>query len=108
MAKIKITATAEAFRLDLEHGARFTTTGPLSGGPVPGIDSMSRGMLPEPYWVAAGDAVYAVYHYETPILWKAADGTWYVPMHSYSGRTSAARNKMMDALELSGAHIEKI
>lgn len=108
MSKIQMTAAADAFRLDLEHGSSFSTTGTLRGAPVPGIDDMNRGMLPEPYWASAAEAVYAVYHYETPILWKVADGTWYVPMHSYSTRTSAARNKMVMALKLFGAAIEKI
>lgn len=103
-----MTAAAEEFRLDLEHGSAFTTTGALRGGPVPGIDDMNCGILPEPYWAAAAEAVYAVYHYETPILWKTKSGTWYVPMHSYGTRTSSARNKMVDALKMFGASIEEI
>jgi hypothetical protein len=108
MSKIKITASAEAFRLDLEHGSRFQTTGSLSGSPVPGIGDMNRGLLPEPYHAAAMEAVYAVYHFETPILWKAQDGKWYVPMHSYSSRTSAYRNRMIQALEMFHADVERI
>lgn len=107
--KIKITAQAEAFRLDLEHGGRFvTTTGKLHGGPVPGIGDMDRGVLPESYWEDATKWVYAVYHHETPILGKKEDGTWQVPMHFYSNSTSSLRNKMIRALEMFGATIETI
>jgi hypothetical protein len=109
MNKLKITDGAEKFRLDLEYGTRFTTTtGKLNGAPVPGIGDMDRGLLPEMYWSAAAEAVYAVYHYETPILWKTQDGTWYVPMHLYSATTSKLRNKMVEALKLSGTKIEEI
>lgn len=107
MNKIKISSDAEAFRLDLEHGGRFTS-GTATGGPVPGVTDMDRGMLPEPYWTAAEDAVYAVFHYGTPILWKTESGTWYVPMHKYSVTTSKFRNKMVEALKMFGAEIEEI
>lgn len=106
--KIKITSPADAFRLDLEHGSRFTTAGKLHGGPVPGIGEMDRGILPEKYWDDAKNAVYAVFHYETPIIWKAKSGTWYVPMHSYSTTTSRFRNRMIEAIKSFDGHIEEI
>lgn len=107
--ELRITAPETEFRLSLEHEMRFTTKcGKLHGGPVPGIEAGDRGILPEPYHAAAGEAVYAVYYYETPILWRASDGKWYVPMHSYSKTTSRHRDKMVRALALSGIEVEKI
>lgn len=107
--ELKITAPEAEFRLSLEHEMRFTTTGgKLYGGPVPGIKAGDRGLLPEPYHAAAEEAVYAVFHYETPILWRANDGVWYVPMHMYSGKTSTYRNKMVRALMMAGVTVEGI
>lgn len=106
--ELKITAEEIEFQLSLEHEMRFTTTGKLYGGPVPGIKAGDRGMLPELYHAGASQAEYAVFHYETPILWKSSDGKWYAPMHFYSGATSSYRNKMMKALKLAGIEVEKI
>lgn len=103
--KLKITDADTAFQLSLEHEMRFTTTGNLHGAPVPGIKAGDRGLLPEPYHKAAEEAQYAVFHYETPIIWKGPDGVWYAPMHVYSGRTSTYRNKMMRALSLAGIRV---
>lgn len=109
MAGLKATDPAEAFRLDLEYGQRFTSTGSLAGQPTPGgITDETRGLLPEPYHAAAREAVYAVYHYETPILWKTAGDVWQVPGHSYSRTTSKYRNKIIEALNLFGATVEFI
>lgn len=107
-AHLKITDAEDKFSLPLVHEMRFVSTGHIHGAPAPGIRDGDRGLLPEPYHRAALDAVYAVYHHETPILWKASDGKWYVPMHVYSGTTSAHRNKMMRALGIENAEIVKI
>ena len=98
---------AEAFVPDLMHGGRFVA-GKISGGPVPGVDDMNRGILPEPYWAAAGEAVYAVYQHETPIVWKLEDGTWQAPDHRYGTTTSQVRSKILAALSSQGIEAEKI
>lgn len=100
-------STAEAFKLELEHGTRWQGAN-IGGGPVSGIDSLNVGILPEPYWAAATEAVYAVYHYETPIAWKVEAGTWYVPDHKYSTTTSTFRNKIVRALESINATVKWI
>lgn len=105
---LKITDTEDKFTLPLIHEMRFVSTGHVHGAPVPGIKAGDRGLLPEPYHTAALDAVYAVHHYETPILWKASDGKWYVPMHVYSGTTSSHRNRMLRALSAGNAEIVEI
>lgn len=77
----------------------------ISGHPMRGIGDMQRGILPEPYWTAAEDAVYAVYHHETPIVWRTESGAWVIPDHNYGQTTSAFRNKIVKALEINGAEI---
>lgn len=99
MKKLRTNADDLVFGMEMVSGLRFTTTVNLNGSPVPGVGPGNRGLLPEPYHAAAAKAVYAVYHYETPILWQVEDGTWEVPMYSYSARTSSYRNKMMRGLD---------
>lgn len=108
MQTINAKTSETALGMELVNGMRFTSTINLTGGPVPGIVAGNFGMLPDEYQEAAGAATYAVYHYETPILWQSGDGKWYVPMFAYSARTSSYRNKMMRALDLNGAEIVKI
>ena len=108
MSKLTLRSdTADVLALELEHGTRWQGD-KIGGAPVPGIGTMERGILPEPYWTAAEDAVYAVYHHETPIIWKVANGTWYVPEHRYSQTTSTFRGKLVAALEKIGADYELI
>jgi hypothetical protein len=75
---------------------------------VQGIHFGGRGILPEPYWTAAEGAVYAVYHYETPIAWEGTGGAWYVPNERYSQTTNVFRNKVVKALEANGYTVESI
>lgn len=107
MAKLTTTSDVQAFTLELARGTRWQGN-KIGGGPVPGIDGLNLGLLPEPYHAAAGEAVYAVYHYETPIVWQIADGTWQVPDHFYGRWTSAFRNKITQALETNGATVISI
>ena len=104
---LTINSSVEAFALELQHETRWQG-GKFGGHSVNGIGALQRGMLPEPYHTAAADAVYAVYHYETPIAWKVQAGIWYVPDHFYSQTTSRLRNKIVAALESFGAVVEMI
>jgi len=102
------TATADLLALELGHATRWQGD-KIGGAPVPGItDTTARGVLPEPYWTAAEDAVYAVYHHETPIAWKTAGGLWYIPEHRYSQTTTTFRNRIVEALKKIGADYELI
>lgn len=95
--------------LALELGERTRWQGDkISGGPMRGITGLNRGILPEPYWTAAEDAVYAVYHYETPIAWETEAGIWYVPNYNYGQTTTTFRNKIVGALGKIGVEFELI
>lgn len=100
-------ATPETLAVEL--GNRTVWHGDkISGHPMRGIVFGQRGVLPEPYWTAARDAMYAVYHHETPIAWETEAGIWYVPNERYSQTTSAFRSKVVAALEINGATVEWI
>lgn len=95
--------------MEIAHRNKWSGTN-ISGHPVPGItDTGHRGVLPEPYWTAARDAVYAIYHHETPIAWRIESETdhdvWVIPEHRYSQTTSTFRNKIVEALGINGAEI---
>lgn len=103
MPKLTLSSiTEEILAMEFGENARWTGAN-IGGHSVNGINDMSRGMLPEPYWTAAEDAVYAVYHYETPIAWKVADGTWVMPEHFYSHTTARFQAKIRRGIDLTGA-----
>lgn len=105
--RLRAGSAPEEFALELANRTRWSAAS-LSGAPVPGIGDMARGILPEPYWAAAEQAVYAVYSYETPILWALADGTWQMPDHKYSASTNQQQSKMRQALASLGVEVEVI
>lgn len=108
MQTLNASTHEDIYAAEMLNGLRFTTSINLSGGPVGGIEAGNRGLLPEKHHEAATGATYAVYHYETPILWQDKDGAWVVPMVSYSGRTTAYRNKLLRGLESAGATVKKV
>lgn len=68
----------------------FKAYGSLSG--VQAQDAFSTGSLPEPYrsqfFATAGDILYVVYSYFTPIAWFSDSKGWVVPDVKYSVTTS--------------------
>lgn len=107
-SRLKPTSQAEAFCADLLVGTRWVA-GNLNGVPSPRMeDELDFGILPEPYHAAARGADYAVFHFETPIVWRNAEGVWQVPDHFFSTTTSKLRNKIVEALGLNGETVEII
>jgi hypothetical protein len=107
MKKLGTRSSEEDFALELAHLGRFSA-GAITGAPVPGIGESDRGILPEPYWAAAGEAVYAVFSYGTPIAWRTTGGEWQVPMERYSNTTNRHREKIIRALDVYDVAVERI
>lgn len=60
----------------------------------------SGGRLPEEYAAQyrAGNVVYTVFSYGTPIAWSTSGGGWVVPAVSYSRTTTVHQGKVRSAL----------
>lgn len=73
----------------------------LTGRPVAISHRPDRGDLPEPYRAEFRDSIieYVILSYNTPIAWRRADGTWRIPLVTYSLTTTGHQGRVRALLQ---------
>lgn len=73
----------------------------LTGRPAGIAHYLERGSLPEPYRneFTYSTVNYVIMSYGTPIAWRRVDGTWRMPLVTYSLTTTGHQNLVRELLQ---------